>query len=142
MNKVKILAIFAENKLGQLAHITRILAEAKVNIRWMTIATSDTFGVCKCLVDQCELAFQELKRQGLTVSLLEVLAVEMEDKPGGMYAVADCLAHHQVNVENSSGFTFNNRAGLLIETKDLERGRQALEKARFHLLTPAEMLSW
>ena len=141
MSNVKILAVFAENKLGQLARITRLLADANIDIRWMTIATSDTFGVCKCLVDQCERAFQELQQHGLTVSLLEVLAVELEDRPGGMYAVADCLAKHQVNVENSSGFSFNRRAGLLIETKDLDRGRLALEKNRFHLLTAEELLS-
>ena len=57
-----------------------------------------------------------------------------------MYAVADCLAKHQVNVENSSGFTFNRRAGLLIETQDLDRGRRALEQNRFHLLTAEELL--
>lgn len=47
MSAVKLLAVFAENKLGQMARVTKVLADAGVNIRWMTIATSESFGVIK-----------------------------------------------------------------------------------------------
>jgi len=140
MSSVKVVAIFAENKLGQMARITKILADANINIRWMTIATSETFGVLKVLVDKCDLAHQSLKQHGFTVSLVEVLAVEVEDKPGGLYAVADCLTRNKVNVENSSGIIFGKRAVLLIEVKDLAQARQVLEKHKFRLLSQEEML--
>jgi len=141
MSSVKVVAIFAENKLGQMARITKILADAGINIRWVTIATSETFGVLKVLVDKCDLACQSLKQHGFTVSLVEVLAVEVEDKPGGLHAVADCLTRNKVNIENSSGFISGKRAVLLIEVKDLDRARQVLEKHKFRLLTQEEILS-
>jgi hypothetical protein len=141
MSSVKIVAIFAENRIGQMARITKIIADAGVNIRWVTIATSETFGVLKVLVDKCDLACQSLKQHGFTVSLVEVLAVEVEDKPGGLYAVADCLTRNNVNIENSSGFISGKRAVLLFEVKDIAQAWQALEKNKFRLLSQEEILS-
>jgi hypothetical protein len=53
MSAVNLIAVFAENQLGQMARITRVLADAGVNIRWVTIATNETLGVIKFLVDKC-----------------------------------------------------------------------------------------
>jgi len=139
MNPVKLIAVFAENQLGQMARITRLLADAGVNIRWVTIATNDELGVIKFLVDKCDVAYQRLKEKGLTVSRVEVLAVE--DKPGGLYAVADCLARNKINVENSSGFVSNNRAVLLIEVQDITGARQILVKQPLRLLSQEEILT-
>ena len=56
MSAVKLVAVFSENKPGQTARITKIIADAGVNIRWVTIASSGPFGVMKLLVNQCEAA--------------------------------------------------------------------------------------
>jgi hypothetical protein len=140
MSAVNLIAVFAENKLGQMERITKVIADAGINIRWVTIATSETFGVLKMLVDKCDLACQSLKQQGFTVSLVEVLAVEVEDKPGGLHAVSDCLTRNNVNIENSSGFISGKRAVLLIEVKDIAQARQVLEKNKFRLLSQEEIL--
>jgi len=143
MNIVKLLAVFGENKLGHLARLTKALADAQVNIRWITIATSEKIGVIKILVDKFELGRQALRQNGFTVSPLEVLAVEVPDKPGGLHAVADCLARQGINLENSSGFvtSAHKRAVLLFETKDLEYAQQVLKKSGLHLLTQEEVLT-
>jgi hypothetical protein len=140
MNPVELIAVFAENKPGQLARITRTLAEAAVNIRWLAFATSETFGVIKLLVNQTDVAFRTLQQHGLAVSRLEVLAVEVQDRPGALNAVVDSLTRNGVNVENSSGFVANNRAVLLIEVKDTPAARQILTREKLHLLSQEEML--
>jgi hypothetical protein len=140
MSAVNLIAVFAENQLGQMGRITKVLAEAGVNIRWVTIATNETLGVIKFLVDKCDVAYQRLHEKGWTVSLVEVLAIEVEDKPGGLHAVADCLARNQINVENSSGFVSNNRAVLLVEVQDVAKARQILAKQHLRLLSEEEML--
>jgi hypothetical protein len=140
MNAVKLVTIFAENKPGQMERTTKLLAEAGINIRWVNIATSGGFGVVRFLVDQCDLAYQKLKQNGLTVSLVEVLAIEVEDRPGGLHVVTDCLARNQINLENSSGFVSRERAVLLIEVADLAKARQALESARLRLLSQEDLL--
>jgi hypothetical protein len=143
MNIVKLVAVFGENKLGHLARLTKALADAQVNIRWITIATSEKIGVIKILVDKVEAGILALRQQGFTVSLLEVLAVEVPDKPGGLHAVAEVLAKHGINLENSSGFvtSTHKRAVLLFETRDLEHAAQVLKKSGMHLLTQEEVLT-
>jgi len=141
MSAINLIAVFAENQLGQMARITQVLAAADINIRWVTIATNESLGVIKFLVDKCDLAYQRLQQQGWTVSLVEVLAIEVEDKPGGLHAVADCLAGNNINVENSSGFVSNNRAVLLIEVQDVTRARQILAKQSLRLLSQEEILT-
>jgi hypothetical protein len=140
MSAVKLVTVFAENKLGQMARITQVLAEAQINIRCVTVATTEKFGVIKFLVDQCDLACQSLKSRGFTVSLNEVLAVEVEDKPGGLHAVAEALTRKGINVENASGFVASRRAVVLIEVRDAASACRILEPDGLHLLTQDELL--
>ena len=140
MSAVNLLAVFVENKPGQTARITQLLADAKVNICWVTIANSGSFGVMKFLVDQRDPAVRALKDKGLMVSLLEVLAVEVPDQPGSLQAVADLLGRNHINLDNCSGFVANNRAILLIEVHELAQARALLEKQGLRLLTQEEML--
>jgi len=140
MSSVNLVAVFAENKPGQTARITKILADAGVNIDWVTIASSGSFGVMKFLVDKREQAVQALKSNGLMVSLLEVLAVEVDNKPGALQAVAELLSRNKVNLDNASGFVANNRAILVIEVHDLALARTVLQKQGLRLLSQEEMV--
>ncbi len=141
MNGVKLIAVFAENKPGLLARVAKVLRDAGANILWITIATSERFGVIKILVDQTERAFTGLKADGLAVSLLDVLAVEMADRPGALHAVVDCLARHRINVENASGYVVRRRAVLLIEVKvkDLPGAQEALRQQKLRILSGEEL---
>jgi hypothetical protein len=140
MSAVNLLAVFVENKPGQTARITQLLADADVNICWVTIANSGSFGVMKFLVDKRDPAVRTLKDKGLMVSLLEVLAVEVTDKPGSLQAVADLLGRSNINLDNCSGFVANSRAILVIEVHELTQARAVLEKQGLHLLSQEEML--
>jgi hypothetical protein len=140
MSAVNLLAVFVENKPGQTARITKLLADAGVNICWVTIANSGSFGVMKFLVDKRDPAVRALKDKGLMVSLLEVLAVEVPDKPGSLQGVADLLGRNNINLDNCSGFVANNRALLVIEVHEFAQARAILEKQGLHLLTQEEML--
>jgi len=143
MKNVKIVAVFAENKLGQMARITGVLADAGVNVRWVTIATTESFGVIKFLVDQSEIAYHKLKEQGFAVSLLDVLAIEVSDRPGGLYRVATVFYENKINVENSSGFVLEpgKRAVLLIEVKDIETAKEVLLRQKLKLLSEDDLLN-
>lgn len=141
MKTVQLVAVFVENQPGQTARITKILADAGVNIRWVTIANSGTYGVMKFLVNDAERAQQALKQHQLMVSCLDVLALEVQDRPGALQAVADCLAQNRINLDNTSGFVANHRAILIVETHDLAAARAVLQQQGFPFLTQQEMLS-
>jgi hypothetical protein len=140
MSATNLIAVFVENKPGQTARITKIIADAGVDIRWVTIANSGSFGVMKFLVDKRDEAVQSLRQKGLMVSLLEVLAIEAPNQPGSLQAVADLLGRNNINLDNCSGFVANNRAILVMEIHELAQARAVLEKNGLRLLTQEEML--
>ena len=84
------LSIFSENKPGKLATVTGILAKEKVNIRATTISTSDTFGVINLIVDDPERAQAALTKTGMLVKIRRVLAVLLDDQPGGLNKLRNC----------------------------------------------------
>ena len=139
MNDVKLVAAFAENKPGQVAHFTKILANANINIRWLAVASTGPFGVMKFLVSDPEVACQALKHEGFVAKLVDALAIEVPDKPGGLHAVADCLASHNINLDNASGFIANNRAIMVLEVPDVAKARDVLQKQGFRVLTQKEL---
>ena len=141
MSAVRLVAVFAENKPGQTAYVTQILADANLSIRWVTIANTGDFGVMKFLVPDCELAYQAFKHEGLVASLIEVLAVEVPDKPGALQAVTACLARNNINLDNTSGFVARDRAILIIESQELAQAKVILEKHGVRVLTQEELLN-
>jgi hypothetical protein len=141
MNTVKLVAVFAENRPGQAARVTGILARVSINIRCITVASSGAFGVMKLLVNDPDAACHALQQQGFAATLMDVIAVEMPDKPGALHSVADCLAAHSINLANTSGFVANNRAILVIEVQDPAPAGEVLKEHGFHVLTQKETLA-
>ena len=141
MNTVKLVAVFAENRPGQAARVTEILARANINIRCITVASSGTFGVMKLLVNDPDLACHALQHEGFAATLTEVIAVEMPDKPGALHSVAQCLAAQNINLANTSGFVANNRAILVIEVENPAQAGEILKKQGLHVLTQQEALT-
>jgi len=142
MHRVQLVAIFVEDKLGTLARTTRILADAGVNIRWVGIASGERVGVIRLLVDRVPVAQRALAEHGFAVSLNEVLAVEVEDRPGGLAHTAEVLARHQVNVLNASGFVVSSgkRAVLIVEVEDIVGAQAALKGQHVRLISEEELV--
>ncbi|MEA1971230.1 MAG: ACT domain-containing protein [Thermodesulfobacteriota bacterium] len=130
------LSIFAENKPGRLAKITRILKEGGINMRAITISTSDEFGVINLLVDNPEGARDILEDDGLTVSMKEVVAVVIEDKPGGLDKLIQLLLDEDINIENAYGFVLESheKAVFVVDVDQMEKTQKVLKDAGFETL--------
>jgi len=81
--KIDQISVFLENKSGRLAKVTRVLGEAGINIRALSLADTTDFGILRLIVNDSQKAREVLKENGFTVGKTEVVAVEVEDKPGG-----------------------------------------------------------
>lgn len=97
--KVTQISIFLENTGGRIAEATSILAKADINIRAMSLADTTDFGVLRLIVSDVDKAETALKAQGFTVGKTNVVAVQVEDKPGGLNAILQILAQADINVE-------------------------------------------
>ncbi len=102
--KVEQISIFIENKSGRLAEVTHVLGSAGVNIRALSLADTSDFGILRLIVDKTDLAKAALKSGGFTVSKTEVVAVEVPDRPLGLYGILEVLDRGQVNVEYMYAF--------------------------------------
>lgn len=141
MKKVYQLSVFAENKPGKIEKITKILTQEKINIRAITIASSNKYGVIKLLVNDPEKAYQSLKKEGLSVALNPALAIEIEDKPGGLHKLAQIMEKHKVNIEDACGFVIKSgeKAVLIIEVKDIKEVENVLSNESIHFLSEDDL---
>jgi hypothetical protein len=98
------ISIFIENKEGRLAEVTAILRDAGVNIRALSLADTTDFGVLRLIVNDNEKAENALRKEGFTVGITKVLAVEVKDEPGGLNTILDPLSENEVNVEYMYAF--------------------------------------
>lgn len=98
------ISVFIENKEGRLAEVTAILRDANVNIRALSLADTTDFGVLRLIVNDNEGAKNALKKEGFTVGITQVLAVEVRDEPGGLNNILDPLSENEVNVEYMYAF--------------------------------------
>jgi hypothetical protein len=96
---VEQISVFLENKTGRMSEVTAILAEAGINIRALALADTSDFGVLRLIVDDNERANSVLKENGFTVGRTEVVAVEVEDRPGGLNKILEILRRSELNVE-------------------------------------------
>lgn len=128
MDKVMQVSVFSENKPGRIEKITSIFAEEGINILAISITSTNGFGIIKLLVDKCDAAYEKLKQHGFTVTLSEVLAIEMKDSPGGLHEVSQILSDKGVNIENAYVYVVESRARafLLVEVKDIEKAKGIL----------------
>jgi hypothetical protein len=98
------ISIFLENKAGRLSEVTRIFEEGRINIRALSLADTSDFGILRLIVNDNEKAKRLLKENGFTVRSTEVVAVEVQDKPGGLHQILTALSTAGVNVEYMYAF--------------------------------------
>jgi hypothetical protein len=133
---IRQLSIFAENRPGSLARVTGILRRENINIRATTISTSDTFGVINLIVDDPDRADEPLRRAGLMVTLKNVIAVLIDDRPGGLDRLTQILFREKININNAYGFVLESlkTAVFVVDVDQMERAQAVIEKEGFKML--------
>ena len=134
--KVEQISIFIENKSGRLAEVTRVLGDAGVNIRALSLADTSDFGILRLIVDQTDKAKETLKAEGFTVSKTEVVAVEVPDKPKGLFSILEVLDKGAVNVEYMYAFVerCGENAVIIFRFDDVENAINVLLKNNINVL--------
>jgi len=124
------ISVFLENKAGRLAEVSAILAKADVNIRALALADTSDFGVLRLITNDNQKAMQALKSRGFTVSKTDVVAVEVEDKPGGLNRILDILHQAGINVEYMYAFVQHNgkNAVMIFRIDAIDEAIKLLQK--------------
>jgi hypothetical protein len=112
--RVEQISVFLENRAGRLAEITRVLGDAGVNIRALSLADTSDFGILRLIVSDNDKAKEALKEHGFTVGKTSVVAVEVEDRPGGLNRILEILSKEGVNVEYMYAFVQHSGSNALM----------------------------
>ncbi len=124
------LSIFLENRQGRLYEVCSVLGASKINIRALTIAETEGFGVLRIVVDKPEEAVKILKYNGFVANITEIVALEVEDKPGGLANILGVLNENNINIEYMYGFVekFSEKALLVFRFENPDSAISVLVK--------------
>ena len=104
--KIHQLSLFLENKPGHMIAPCRLLAREGINIRALSVADTQRYGILRMIVSDWERARLLLEGAGSVVKITEVLAVEVPDRPGGLADVLEAFQGSAVNIEYMYAFPF------------------------------------
>jgi hypothetical protein len=137
------ISVFVENKPGRLERVTEALARAKVNIRAFTVSGTYEYGVMKFLVDKPKKAVEALSKEGISASQREILAVLMDDRPGGLHRLAKIFGRLKINIEDAYGFVIEDKkkAVLVIDVEKIVETKRILKEEGISTLTDQEIYS-
>ena len=135
---VKQLSVFVENRPGRLSTVTDLLGKNGVNIRAKSIADTKDFGILRLIVDDAEKALDALKKDNCSVTCTNVLALQIDDKPGGLAKAMDTLYKNNISVEYMYAAFINtadNTAYLIVRVDNNDKAAVALYDNGFKLLS-------
>jgi hypothetical protein len=134
---IKQLTVFVENKQGALVDITDTLAKHNVNIRALSIADTQDFGILRLIVNDNETAIKTLSGEGYLIKTTDVVGVKIGDEPGKLSTALQVLDDAHINMEYLYAFMTRTEkhAYVVLRVADNAAAEKALEAAGFHMIS-------
>ena len=138
---LKQVTVFVENKQGALVSITDTLAKHNVNIRALSIADTQEFGILRLIVNDTAAAVETLADDGHLINTTDVVGVKIGDAPGKLSKALEVLDAAGINMEYLYAFMTRTEkhAYVVLRVADNAAAESALEAAGFHLITDADV---
>ncbi len=136
------ISVFLENKQGRLAEVTRILGENNIDISALSIADTTDFGILRLIVNQPGKAIEILQQHGFAASINSVIAIEVEDKPGGLAKALSILDKKGISIEYMYAFVGtckNENAMVLLRVEDPQSALEILKNEDFIIKSPNDV---
>lgn len=138
---LKQLTIFVENKKGALVDITKTLADNNVNLRALSIADTQDFGILRLIVNDNDTATKALQDAGYLIKMTDVVGVKIGDQPGKLSMALDVLDKADINMEYLYAFMARTEkhAYVVLRVADNAEAEKVLGDAGFHMITDADV---
>lgn len=138
---LKQVTVFVENKQGALVAITDTLAAHNVNMRALSIADTEDFGILRLIVSDTDTACATLTEQGYLLKVTDVVGVKISDEPGKLSQALQVLDEAHINMEYLYAFMLRTEkhAYVVLRVADNAAAEAALTQADFHLITDTDV---
>jgi hypothetical protein len=135
------LSVFVVNEPGKLEKITRVLSNAGLNIRAVSMASTGEFGVVRVLVNDPDRGLAALKESRFTATKRRIMVAQIDDAPGAMHGLLVALSAAQINVEDCYGFVIEEgkRAAIVFEVEKFPEAEKAIAGTGIHLISDSEI---
>ena len=135
------LTVFVENTPGAIIPVTETLANNNINLRALSLAETEDFGILRLIVTDTARAEQVLKAEGYLTRIAEVVGVKIGDAPGKLSDALKVLAESKVNLEYLYSFfaRTERHAYVVLRVEDNAAAVAALTNAGLHLITDADI---
>ena len=138
---LKQLTVFVENKQGTVVYVTDALANSNINIRALSIAETEGFGILRLIVDNQAAAESVLAEAGYLIKTTDVVGVKIGDAPGKLSGALKVLNEAGINMEYLYAFMSRTErhAYVVLRVENNAEAEAALEKAGYHIITDADV---
>ena len=138
---IKQLTVFVENKQGAVVAITDTLSKHGINLRALSIAETQDFGILRLIVNDEAAAENILKEEGYLIKITEVVGVKISDEAGKLSEALKVLNDNQINMEYLYAFMARTEkhAYVVVRVEDNVAAESALASAGFKLVTAADI---
>jgi hypothetical protein len=139
--KIRQLSLFLENKPGHLIEPCRLLARNGIDVRTLTLADTQQFGILRMIVSDWQAGSKLLKEAGYVLNVTEVVAVEVPDRPGGLAELLEVLQNTGINVEYMYAFPFGReeKAVLIFRFDQPDVAIERLQSAGINVVGGVEL---
>ena len=134
---IKQLTVFVQNKKGTVVSVTDILSKNNVNLRALSIAETQDFGILRLIVNDESTAETVLAEQGYVIKVIDVVGVKIGDEPGKLTEALSVLDKADINVEYMYAFMARTEkhAYVVLRVEDNAVAEAALIGAGFKMIS-------
>ena len=138
---IKQLTVFVPNRKGAIVEVTDILAVNKINLRALSIAETEDFGILRLIVNDEKTAEKVLGENGYLIKMVDVVGVKIGDEPGELTSALSVLDKKDINVEYLYAFMARTEkhAYVVLRVENNTDAEAALSDAGFKLITEADV---
>ena len=120
------LSVFIENKSGTLVKVLKLLKKENIQLIASTIADTADYGICRIICSEPDKAYNVLKEAGVAVSLCEVFAVELDDRPGKAADAIELFAGEGISIAYLYSFLLNGKGVLIFRTDNSDKASEII----------------
>lgn len=141
--RIKQLSLFIENKPGTLNKVCRVLKENEINICTLSLADTEQFGIMRLLIHDWENAKQVLENAGFVANVTEVLALPVEDHPGGLADLLEILDKNNINIEYMYAFSYGkgDKAIMVFRFENPDKALEVLSSKDIDTIRSIDLFS-
>lgn len=134
------LSIFIQNASGTLEKVLQLFKEGSIQIITTTLADTQDFGILRVICSEPQRAFLVLKDAGITVTLTQVEAIELDNSPGQAADALRVFAVDDVEIRYLYSFLLKNKGILIFKTDNTESAEKIIRDNNFHALNDADLI--